>query len=210
MQIKMDNYCIRGIEKNSIFSRKSIRKFQDREVPAEAVKEILMAARAAPSAKNRQPWKYIVFGNGHKQELLACMEAGIKREEKGEAMLPESSFGLPDARNTLRVMREAPVLILVLNENGRSPFLQVDADRRIAEICDSLSIGASIENMLLQAEELGLGTLWIANTCFAYRELTEYLKTDKQLIGAVAVGYAAEKPGERPRKRLSDIVEYRW
>ena len=195
---------------NAIFSRRSIRKFQNKEVQKEAVRELLLAGRAAPSAKNRQPWKFIVFGNKYKQELLACMEAGLEREEKGAAMLPESASGLPDARNTLRIMREAPVLILVLNENGRSPFLEVDADGRITEICDSLSIGASIENMLLRAEELGLGTLWIANTCFAYRELTEYLETDKQLVGAVAVGYADEKPGERPRKGLEDMVEYRW
>lgn len=203
----MKQTYIRG---TSIFNRRSIRKFQKKEVPEEAVKELLLAGRAAPSAKNRQPWKYIVFGNAYKQELLDCMEAGLEREEKGAAMLPESAFGLPDARNTLRIMREAPVLILVLNENGRSLFLEIDTDRRIAEICDSLSIGASIENMLLRAEELGLGTLWIGNTCFAYRELTEYLGTDKQLIGAVAVGYAAEKPKERPRKRLEDMVEYRW
>lgn len=195
---------------NPIFSRRSIRKFEKKEVLEEEVQELLLAGRAAPSAKNRQPWKYIVFGNQHKRELLDCMEAGLKREEWGEAMLPKSGFGLPDARNTLRIMEEAPVLILVLNENGKSPFLDVDADGRIAEICDTLSIGASIENMLLRAEEMGLGTLWIANTCFAYRELTEYLETDAQLIGAVAVGYAAEKPGERPRKRLEDMVEYRW
>lgn len=195
---------------NPIFSRRSIRKFEKKEVPAEAVRELLLAGRAAPSAKNRQPWKYIVFGNQHKRELLDCMETGLKREEWGEAMLPNSRFGLPDARNTLRIMEEAPVLILVLNENGQSPFLDVDADGRIAEICDTLSIGASIENMLLRAEEMGLGTLWIANTCFAYQELTEYLGTDAQLIGAVAVGYAAEKPGERPRKRLEEMVEYRW
>lgn len=195
---------------NPIFSRRSIRKFQEKEVPAEAVRELLLAGRAAPSAKNRQPWKYIVFGNKHKEKLLECMKAGIIREECGEAMLPKSRFGLPDARNTLRIMEEAPVLILVLNENGKSPFLEADADERIAEICDTLSIGASIENMLLRAEELGLGTLWIANTCFAYRELTEYLGTDAQLVGAVAVGYAAEQPGERSRKGLEEMVEFRW
>lgn len=63
--------------------------------------------------------------------------------------------------------------------------------------------------MILAAEELGLGTLWIANTCFAYEELITYLNTDHQLIGVVAVGYADEKPSQRPRKSLEEIMEYR-
>ena len=79
------------------------------------------------------------------------------------------------------------------NTNGISPFTEIDADRRITEICDTLSIGASIENILLKAEELGLGTLWIANTCFAYPELVTYLNMKGQLIGTIAVGYPDEK-----------------
>lgn len=193
----------------TINDRRSIRKFLDKEIPLELIKEILEAGRMAPSAKNRQPWKYIVFGNKQKQELLDCMELGIKREEHTKSLLPKSASGIPDAKNTLRIMREAPIIILVLNTNGKSPFLTIDPDERITEICDTLSIGASIENILLRAEELELGTLWIANTCFAYGELVEYLCTDKQLVGAIAVGYANENPHPRPRKALEEIVEMR-
>lgn len=131
------------------------------------------------------------------------------REEQGAPLLPKSKFGIPDAKNTLRVMYEAPIIVIVINTNGSSPFLSIDSDKRITEICDTLSIGASIENILLKAESLGLGTLWIANTCFAYTELMEYLKTDGQLVGAVAIGYADEKPAQRPRKEIKEIVEYR-
>ena len=193
----------------TINDRRSIRKFLDKEIPLELIKEILEAGRMAPSAKNRQPWKFIVFGNKQKQELLDCMELGIKREEHTKSLLPKSASGIPDAKNTLRIMREAPIIILVLNTNGKSPFLTIDPDERITEICDTLSIGASIENILLRAEELELGTLWIANTCFAYGELVEYLCTDKQLVGAIAVGYANENPHPRPRKALEEIVEMR-
>lgn len=192
-----------------INNRRSVRKFLNKEISLEMVKEMLEAGRMAPSAKNRQPWKYIVFGNKQKRELLDCMELGLKREEEAKQLLPKSGSGISDAKNTLVIMREAPIIILVLNTNGKSPFLTVDNDERITEICDTLSIGASIENILLRAEELGLGTLWIANTCFAYSELVEYLQTDKQLVGAIAVGYANENPGPRPRKALEEIVEMR-
>lgn len=139
-----------------------------------------------------------------------AMENGLEREERGITSLPKSRYGLPDARKTLRIMREAPIIIIIFNTNARSPFLPVDNDGRIAEICDTLSIGASVENMLLAAEALGLGTLWVANTCFAYQEMVSYLDTKDQLVGAIAVGYADEKPPQRPRKQLEEIAEYRW
>lgn len=193
----------------SIYSRRSIRKYKSKEVSKELLDKILDAGRVSPSAKNRQPWKYIVFGGEKKEELLDVMERGIQREEKEMAMFPDSKDGIPDAKNTLRIMREAPIIIVVENTNGSNPFDEIDADRRITEICDTLSIGASIENILLKAEELGLGTLWIANTCYAYPELVTYLNIKGQLIGTIAVGYADEKPAARPRKKLEDIVEYK-
>lgn len=194
---------------DSIYQRRSIRKFREEEVPLELLNQILDAGRIAPSAKNRQPWKYIVFGKEQKKEFLHVMEEGLQREEKGITKLPKSQDGIPDARNTLRIMQEAPIIIAIINTNGKSPFRPIDSDDRITEICDSLSIGASVENILLAAEDLGLGTLWIANTCFAYTELTAYLNTEDQLVGAIAIGYANEDPGPRPRKPLNEIVEYR-
>lgn len=193
---------------NAIYERRSIRKFQKKAVPIDVINKILDAGRAAPSAKNRQPWKYIVFGNAHKKELLDAMERGLEREQTGITDMPKSQYGIADAVNTLRIMQQAPVIVVVLNTNAGFPFARVDNDGRISEICDSLSIGASIENMLLAAQEMGLGTLWIANTFFAYRELVEYLHTDAQLVGAVAIGYADETPPQRPRKQLAELVEY--
>lgn len=195
---------------NAIYDRRSIRKFQRKTLTQDLISEILDTGRAAPSAKNRQPWKYIVFTGKSKEELLDIMEIGLNREENISASLPLSRSGIPDARNTLKIMREAPVVIIVLNTNGTSPFISIDTDDRITEICDTLSIGASIQNILLNAHEKGLGTLWIANTCFAYKELVEYLDTDRQLIGAIAIGYPDECPHQRPRKTLDEIVEFRY
>lgn len=192
-----------------IFTRRSIRKFTKHDVPIELINEMINAARMAPSAKNRQPWRFIVLDGRSKAEFERCMERGLMREENETALLPRSRSGLSDAWNTLRIIKSSPALIVVVNTNGISPFVPIDSDARVTEICDSLSIGAAVQNMLLTAERLGLGTLWIANTCFAYNELTEFLQTDGQLVGAVAVGYSAETPAPRPRKGLDEISEYR-
>ena len=96
-----------------------------------------------------------------------------------------------------------------INTNQHTPFASIENEKLIVEICDSLSIGAAIENMILTATGYGLGTLWIANTCFAYNELMDFIGTDSQLTGIVAVGFADEAPAKRPRKPLEEIVEYR-
>lgn len=193
-----------------IKTRRSIRRYKQYEIPTEVVNKIIQAGRFAPSGKNKQPWKFIVYGGDAKRNLLAKMEAGLQRELSGKAFLPDSAYGLPDAGNTLQIMREAPTLVVVMNPYGKSPFEQITVDERVTEIVDALSIGAAIENMLLEAERLGIGTLWIGNTFFAYPELAEFVKEPGQLVGAVAMGYAEEKPGQRSRKRLETILEYRY
>lgn len=192
----------------AIEKRRSIRKYIP-EIPEKSIiDEILRAAVLAPSAKNRQPWKFLVYTNKSKDKLLNAMEAGLTRMRDSSDIPPEAGKGLPDAFHTMKIMQEAPVVIMVLNTNAGSPFLGIDADARITEICDTLSVGAAVENMLLKATELGLGTLWIANTCYAYPELTAFLGTSAQLTGAVALGYANESPALRPRKPWEEVVEY--
>lgn len=192
-----------------IESRRSIRKYKEEVVDKKDIDRILEARLYAPSAKNRQPWKYYVYTGSNKDKLLNCMEAGLIRESGEQKLLPRSQYGLPDAFHTLKIMREAPVLIMIENTNGTSPYSGIDTDRRVTEICDTLSIGASIQNILLTATELGYGTLWIANTCFAYKELVDFMGIQGQLVGAISLGVADEAPAQRARKDFSEVVEFR-
>lgn len=101
------------------------------------------------------------------------------------------------------------MLIVIENTNGVSPYVEIEADDRVTEICDTLSIGASVQNILLTATELGYGTLWITNTCFAYNELVDFVDIKGQLVGAISLGVANETPALRPRKDFVDVVEFR-
>lgn len=123
--------------------------------------------------------------------MLSIMKKGIEMEEINPR-IPLLVSGIPDAKITLRIMETALIVIIVLNINGKSPFIQLDADDRFTEMNDLFSIGISIENMLLKADELNIGTLWIGNTCFAYQELMEYIGSTAELVGAIALGYKVE------------------
>ena len=192
-----------------IENRRSIRKYRSDEIDRKLIEEIIYSATLAPSAKNRQPWKFIVYQGEEKDKLVEVMHHGINSEKITHELMPEWAFAIPDAENTVRIMQEAPCLIAVLNTNQHTPFASIENEKRIVEICDSLSIGAAIENMILTATGYGLGTLWIANTCFAYNELMDFIGTDSQLTGIVAIGFANEAPAKRPRKPFEEIVEYR-
>lgn len=191
-----------------IETRRSIRKFDGRDVPCEMLERIVAAGLCAPSAKNRQPWKLVVVTGNAKGEALSAMERGLEREKR-EPFLPASAGNLADAENTLRVMRRASAVIFVVNTLGAELTRTLTVDERVYEICNAQSIGAAMQNMSLAAAELGLGSLWVCNTFFAQLELNGWLNTDGELFAALAVGYPAEAPSPRPRKPISETVEWR-
>ena len=192
-----------------IAARHSIRKYKAEAVNRDDIKKIIEAGILAPSAKNRQPWKFIVMEGEKKEEALDVMEKGLERSKEELKEVPGIEPLISDAFNTLGIMRQAPVVIFVENSNGKIPFVDINVNDRITEIIDSLSIGAAIQNMLLAATELGYGTLWIANTFYAYQELAQYLGINGQLISAVIVGVPDETPNPRPRKSFDEVVEFR-
>jgi len=193
---------------DAIQNRRSIRKYKAAPVSKEIIEEILKAGTMAPSSKNRQPWKFIVVSGNAKNEMLYCMKEGLEREKK-EPLIPESAPFLGGAFHTFQIMKEAPVIIFILNTLSKDIPCSLSTDERIGEICNAQSIGAAIENMTLAATHLGLGSLWICDTFFAQKELCDWLDSDGELYAALAVGYADESPIARPRNAFKDVVEWR-
>lgn len=191
-----------------IETRRSIRKFEDREVPREIVEKILTAGIKAPSAKNRQPWRFTVVTGSAKAQAVEVMRRGIKREEETGGRLPGSKRHIADAWHTAKIMDEAPVLIMISNPGGKSPFESLSPEERFFEWADIQSVGAAVENMILEAESLGVGSLWICNIFFAYEELSGFFGDSGALMAALSLGYAAETPDARPRKPFDKTVAY--
>lgn len=102
---------------DAIAARRSIRKFKSTEVPRNIIEEVLRAGTLAPSSKNRQPWQFVVTTGVAKAEALAAMERGLQREAQ-QPLLPESAQYIAGAHNTLAIMRQAPVVIFVVNPLG--------------------------------------------------------------------------------------------
>ena len=193
----------------AIFDRRSIRKFISTPLAEEDIRDILQSGICEKKKKNRQPWKFVVVQGKAKEEMIRVFRQGICREENGEALLPQSRAYLSSAKYTVDVMEQAPVILFILNPLGKELFAPLTPEERIYEVCNIQSLSAAIENMLLAAQEKGIGSLWICDIFFAYPELCQWLGQKGELLAAVAFGYAAESPGARPRKSLEEVVEWR-
>ena len=199
----------------AIKDRRSIRKFKPDAISEMDLHTILEAGIAAPSSKNRQPWHFTVVRGDAKEELAQVMERGLNLEIKAhEPFLPDSMKFINGAFTSVNVMREAPVVVLVSNDRGRcTDFAEnLSADERVAELCNVQSVAAAVENMLLAAQEMGIGSLWICDVFFAYPELSEWMEKKNlshgMLVAALAFGYADEAPKARTRKSLHDVVTF--
>lgn len=164
-------------------TRRSIRKYIDKEVKDILVKEIIESAMKSPSAHNLQPWKVMVTKGELKNQIANLLFEKSKTSED------------PSLVRTSNTIKEANVLLLIFYEP-----LSKNRD------FDILSIGSFIEHILLKATDLGLGSLWIANTNFVSDEISKLVNIDLECISTVALGYKENSPSARPRKEYSEIV----
>jgi F420 biosynthesis protein FbiB-like protein len=186
----------------AIATRRSVRKFTHRPVAKKTVNAVLAAAILAPSGKNRQPWRFVVVAGDEKRaQMIRVMREGIA-DTKARGMETGTAI------MTARVMERAPVTVFVFNPEGAHPWTSHSVVQTFMEAIDTQSIGAAIQNMLLAAQALGLGTLWMCDVWSAYQQLEEWLGESGELVAAVALGYPDEQPAARPRRPLSEVV--RW
>ncbi len=176
----------------AISSRRSIRRFKNESVSRELIERILEATVQAPSGKNSQPWRFVVVGSEKRQEMISIMREAIRRvkEQGGDTGSSEGSTN---------AMEQAPVTVFVFSAGSAGEG---------GNVVDVQSIGGAIQTMLLAAQDLGLGTLWICDVFYAYEELRSWLGRTDQMIAAVSIGYADEAPGPRPRKPWREVTSW--
>jgi nitroreductase len=184
---------------NLLRNRRSIRNFQEREVPLDLVKQIIRDATLAPSAGDSQPWQFVIVRNRalinklsyeSKQNLLALIEADpehyVRQYEK---------YLIDDAYN---VYYNAPCLVFI---GGNKDYQNLFVD---------CSLAASY--FMMSAAARGLGTCWIGlGSAIRTHELREALGMDAtyQIVAPIIIGYPAEIPDvpERNEPEILEIVE---
>ena len=185
----------------AISERRSIRKYQDKPLPDEVVRQILEAAVLAPSGKNSQPWRFYVVREDKRAEMVRVMREGMAHAQ-------EAGVPLGSAEWTARIMERTPVTVFVFNGNAPLDARPEDLGALLGGSVAVQAIGAAIQNMLLAAVELGVGSLWICDVLYACDELTAWLGETHQMIAAVSFGYPDEAPGARPRLGVDEVTTW--
>jgi nitroreductase len=158
----------------------------DKPVEREKILACIESARLAPSAENAQPWRFLIIDDPEvKAKFGAAAFSGIY------------SFS--------RFALKAPVLIIIL---ARLDLVAHRLGKQIQDVSFYLiDIGIAGEHIVLQAEELGLGTCWIG--WFNSRKTRKFFRIPRKykVVCLMALGYFEKKPPQpKTRKPLDDIA----
>jgi nitroreductase len=176
--------------------RRSVRKYLDKPVDLDLLKEIIHESTLAPSAGNEQPWKFIIVQNPQVLRKIskACMENLLARiaanpndyAQKYEHMLQNETFN---------IFYNAPCLVLILGES------------QVKNLLFDCTLAASY--FMMAAAAKGLGTCWIN---FA-KELTDPALLEQigvpenhTIVTPIIIGYPAFVPAP-PKRKTATILK---
>ncbi|MCX5868353.1 MAG: nitroreductase [Proteobacteria bacterium] len=200
-----------------IYRRRSVRYYQDKQVPDYLIRRILETGRFAPSSGNTQPWKFMVIQN---QELIKEMSRDVVKMmrllmkfadyiEKGTWWKEWISKLFQRFSNNMFHPVPAAAMKLIAEEklgvwHGAPTVIFLLMDRRSAGD-PMVDVGISGQNMVLTAHSFGLGTCWVS-FCKPIGMMPKWkkrlgIKFPYKLVTTVALGYPRGVPdGQVPRE----------
>jgi nitroreductase len=187
----------------SIHARRSVRMFTEDPVTDEQLHTILDAANKAPSAHNQQSWRFIVL-RGEKKHALAELVTHRAAE------FPRPSCIL--LRMASRSIVSAPVVIAVANtgeliRHGEELFhVEKELARDFFRTMEIQSSAAAVENLLIAATSVGLGSVWLGILFLMKDEVLRFLgEPEGEFMAVIPVGYPG-KTTEGPKKRPLETI----
>ena len=176
----------------AILNRKTIRKFQNRNVPDNYLYKIIQSAMLAPSAKNRQPWRFYILEDNQKDDITNMMYDWANENKDIHTSIKGSA----------NQMKTANKAIIIYTPNYHSKNKKTYYKKP-----DYLSLGAAIENMNLKCFDLGLGCTWLCDTLYIENEINNYLKIDDlEQVSTLIIGYPEEVPERSERFPIDKLL----
>jgi nitroreductase len=175
-----------------IKSRRSVRNYKNEQISQESLDSIIEAGVYAPTAHNEQPWHFTIIQN---QEMLQHIN------KKSRELMAESDvewIRKMGSKPDYQVTYNAPTLIIV---SGRKDAMAWSTD-----------CAAAIQNMLIAAESLNIGSVWLGLLRFFFHQEGEVNKLGipegYQPYYGVSFGFKAKEKEQSAPKRNFDVVNY--
>ncbi|HSO27704.1 MAG TPA: nitroreductase family protein [Anaerolineales bacterium] len=190
-------------------ARQSIRRFTNQEIPKTVIDEVLELATLAPSAHNRQPWRFVVLQTAASKERLALdMGASFEADLIADG-LSEAEVAQQVQRSRARIQQAPVVIVLCLDVNAGDRY--PDPQRQRAEwVMGTQSLAMAGQNLLLAAQAKGLGAVWMCAPLFAQPTVQRALDLPAhwEPQGMALLGYPAKIPNRRARLPLFQVTRY--
>ncbi len=200
-----------------VTERRSIRRFKPHIPEKELLLKMLEAARYAPSATNLQPWKFFVITNPdvkHQMEKVVSNKIDSLDTTNLARAMGNAENVKTFSREYFLFFRKAPAVVATFfKPYPVAASLGYESNSDSEEKMRMLGIesaSAAVQNMLLAAHALDLGTCWLDGPLIARKELEELLNVDEpwRLMCLVAVGYPENVPAPVRRKKLKLISRF--
>jgi F420 biosynthesis protein FbiB-like protein len=204
MEIQLSNSVL-----DAIRTRRSVRRYRREAVPREIIQQTLKAAIWAPSAHNRQPWRFAVVESQSQKEFLAREMGARLRSDLRVDGVPDVAIEQDAARSYERITSAPVVIALCLSMSDMDSY--PDQKRSQAEYLMAVqSIAMAGQNLLLAAHEAGLGACWMCAPLFCPDVVHSALDLpdDWQAQALVTLGYPAEAR-EKTRQPVETKVLWR-
>jgi len=191
-------------------SRRSVRRFRRQDVPRPVLARVLHTACAAPSAHNRQPWRFAVVSSGERRMALAqAMAAEFCHDLQADGWAPAEAEARA-ARAIDRLVEAPAAIILCSTLAGMDAY--PEARRQEAERIMALqSVSLAGGQLLLAAHAEGLGACWMCGPLFAPRAVGDSLDLpdDWEPQAVILLGWPEDEPAPPDRRPLEDVTLWR-
>lgn len=176
--------------KEAIRDRRSIGKVKQDPVAKPLIEEILEAGVWAPNHCHTEPWRFWVM-TGEGRRLLGQGYAEVALSEADPTLSEEEVSKLKSAQE--KKAFRAPVVIAVAVTPSVKPI--------VPEIEEYAAVHAAVQNMLLTAHSLGLGTIWRTGAPTYHPKMREAfsLGGKEELVGFIYIGYPDMAPPKATR-----------
>jgi F420 biosynthesis protein FbiB-like protein len=190
-------------------TRRSIRRFTTKPVPDSLIQNILTTATFAPSAHNRQPWRFVVVTDSSvKQNLAQAMAQDFERDLTNDG-LPHEKIQAQIKRSKDRITSAPIAILLCLDMSDMDSY--PDEKRQQAERTMAVqSVAAAGMQLLLVAHAEGLGGVWACWPLFAQETIRKTLNLCEtwEPQAMMFLGYPQDIPEARERKLLKEITVF--
>jgi coenzyme F420-0:L-glutamate ligase / coenzyme F420-1:gamma-L-glutamate ligase len=194
----------------TILGRRSVRRYLDRPIAREVIDQLLSAAMWAPSAHNRQMWRWaVVVAPDAKAWLARTMGERLRADRLADGESPEAvETGLARAYTRLTT---APALIAACSTMAGVEEPPGSRVWRAKSAMAMQSVAAAVENLLLAAHAAGLGACWLCAPLFCPKAVQQALDLplDWEAQALITLGYPADAPAPAPRRPPAETVVYR-